>query len=52
MLGTGAAVGLVVLRTQRKRHRRRAQARGALDLVDRTLQDFGREALRVFDDVR
>jgi hypothetical protein len=32
--------------------RRRAQARGALDLVDRTLRDFGREALRVFDDVR
>jgi hypothetical protein len=52
VLGTGAAVGLVVLRTQRKRHRRRAQARGALDLVDRTLRDFGREALRVFDDVR
>ena len=52
VLGTGAAVGLVVLRTQRKRHRRRLQARSALDLVDRTLRDFGREALRVFDDVR
>ena len=52
VIGTGAAVGLVVLRTQRRRHRRRAQARGALDLVDRTLRDFGREALRVFDDVR
>jgi len=52
VLGTGAAVGLVVLRTQRKRHRRRAQARGALDLVDRTLRDFGRESLRVFDDLR
>jgi len=52
VIGTGAAVGLVVLRTQRRRHRRRAQSRGALDLVDRTLRDFGREALRVFDDVR
>jgi len=52
VIGTGAAVGLVFLRTQRRRHRRRAQARGALDLVDRTLRDFGREALRVFDDVR
>jgi hypothetical protein len=52
VIGTGAAVGLVVVRTQRRRHRRRAQARNALDLVDRTLRDFGREALRVFDDVR
>jgi hypothetical protein len=52
VIGTGAAVGLVVLRTQRKRHRRRAAARGALDLVDSTLRDFGREALRVFDDIR
>jgi hypothetical protein len=52
VLGTSAAVGLVVLRTQRKRHRRRAAARGALDLVDSTLKDFGREALRVFDDIR
>ena len=52
VIGTGAAVGLVVLRTQRKRHRRRANARGALDLVDSTLRDFGREALRVFDDIR
>jgi hypothetical protein len=52
VIGTGAAVGLVVLRTQRKRHRRRASARNALDLVDSTLRDFGREALRVFDDIR
>jgi hypothetical protein len=52
VIGTGAAVGLVVLRTQRRRHSRRIQAKGVLDLVDRTLRDFGREALRVFDDVR
>jgi hypothetical protein len=50
VLGSGAAVGLVVLRTRRRRHKRRAQASGALDLVDRTLRDVGREALRVFED--
>src|SRR5919199_6191102 len=32
VVGTGAAAGLVLLRTQRRRHKRRAQARGALDL--------------------
>ena len=52
IVGTGAAVGLVVLRTQRRRHRRRAQARGALDLAGRTLRDAAREAVRVIDDVR
>jgi hypothetical protein len=52
IVGTGAAVGLVLLRTQRRRHRRRASARGPLDLAERTLRDVGREALRVFDDVR
>jgi hypothetical protein len=52
VVGTGAAVGLVVLRTQRRRHRRRAIARGPLDLAERTLRDVGREALRVFEDVR
>jgi hypothetical protein len=52
LVGTGAAVGLVVRRTQRRRHRRRAVARGPFDLAERTLRDVGREALRVFDDVR
>jgi hypothetical protein len=50
VVGSGAAVGLVVLRTRRRRHKRRAQAHGALDLMDRTLRDVGREALRVFED--
>ena len=50
VVGSGAAVGLVVLRTRRKRHKRRAQAHGALDLAERTLRDLGREALRVFED--
>ena len=40
-----------VLRTRGKRHKRRAAARGAFDLAERTLRDAAREALRVFDDV-
>ena len=52
VVGVGAGAGLVVLRTRRRRHKRRAQAHGALDLAERTLRDVGREALRVFDDVR
>jgi hypothetical protein len=51
VIGTGAAAGLVVLRTRGRRHKRRAQAHGALDLAERTLRDAGREALRVFRDV-
>ena len=50
VVGTGAAAGLVILRTRRKRHKRRAQAHNALDLAERTLRDLGREALRVFED--
>src|ERR671914_2445722 len=50
VVGTGAATGLVVLRTRRRRHGRRAQAKNALDLAERTLRDVGREALRVFHD--
>jgi hypothetical protein len=51
VVGTGAAVGLVVLRTQR-RQRRRHPARGVLDLAGRTARDAAREALHVFEDVR
>jgi hypothetical protein len=51
VVGTGAAAGLVILRTRSRRHKRRAQARGALDLAERTLRDAAREALRVFDDI-
>jgi hypothetical protein len=50
-VGSGAAVGLVVLRTQRKRHKRRAQAHGARDLAARTLRDAAREAKKVLDDL-
>jgi hypothetical protein len=51
VVGSGAAVGLVVLRTQRRRHKRRAASRGVLDLAGRTARDVAREALRVFDDL-
>jgi hypothetical protein len=51
VVGTGAAAGLVLLRTRSRRHKRRAQARGAFDLAERTLRDAAREALRVFDDI-
>jgi hypothetical protein len=50
VIGSGAAAGLVVLRTRGRRHRRRALARNPLDLAERTLRDAGREAMRVFRD--
>ena len=50
--GGGAAVGLVVLRTQRKRHKRRAQSKGARDLAARTVRDAGREARKILDQFR
>jgi len=50
-VGSGAAVGLVLVRTQRRRHKRRKEANSAVDLVGRTLRDLAREARRVADDV-
>jgi hypothetical protein len=51
VVGCGAAVGLVVLRTQRRRHKRRAQSKGVRDLAARTMRDAAREALKVFNDL-
>jgi hypothetical protein len=51
LIGSGAAIGLVVLRTRRRRHKRRAAARGAWDLTARTISDAAREAMHVFDDI-
>jgi len=51
VVGTGAAAGLVILRTRGRRHKRRAQARGAFDLAERTLRDAAREDMRVCDDI-
>ena len=50
-IGSGAAVGLVLVRTQRRRHKRRKEAHSAVDLLGRTMRDFAREARRVADDV-
>ena len=50
-VGSGAAVGLVLVRTQRRRHKRRKEAHSAVDLVSRTFRDLAREARRVADDV-
>ena len=52
VVGSGAAVGLVVLRTRRQRHRRRAQSANVGELALRTLRDGGREAKRLLDDLR
>jgi hypothetical protein len=52
VIGSGAAVGLVVLRTRRRRHKRRAQSRGAFELAEHTVRDLAREARRVFEDTR
>jgi hypothetical protein len=51
VVGSAAAVGLVVLRTQRQRHRRRAQSRNVAELALRTLRDGGREARRLLDEL-
>ena len=51
VVGSGAAVGLVVLRTRRRRHKRRAQAHGARDLAARTVRDAMREARKVLDEL-
>ena len=50
-IGSTAAVGLVLVRTQRRRHRRRKESDSPVDLFGRTLRDFAREARRVADDV-
>ncbi len=50
VVGSGAAVGLVLVRTRRRRHRRRAASSNVLDLAGRTLRDASREARRVLED--
>jgi hypothetical protein len=52
VVGSGAAVGLVVLRTRRQRHRRRAQSSNVGELAIRTLRDGSREARRLLDELR
>ena len=50
VVGSGAAVGLVLVRTRRNRHRRRAASSNPLDLAGRTLRDLRHEAGRLIDD--
>ena len=50
-IGSGAAVGLVLVRTQRRRHKRRKESDNRVDLFGRALRDLAREARRVADDV-
>jgi hypothetical protein len=50
-VGSSAAVGLVLVRTQRRRHKRRREAHGTADLLSRTLRDLAREARRLGDDL-
>ena len=48
-VGSAAAVGLVVVRTQRKRHKRRAASENVLDLAERTLRDLAHETGKLLD---
>ncbi len=49
-VGSAAAIGLIAVRTQRKRHRRQALSRSPLELAERTLRDAASEALRLADE--
>ena len=48
-VGAGAAVGLVLVRTQRRRHKRRAASDNMIELAEHTLRDLAREAGKVID---
>ena len=50
VVGGGAAVGLVLVRTQRRRHKRRAASSNPLDLARRTLRDLAEEAAGLIED--
>ena len=50
VVGSAAAVGLVAVRTQRKRHKRRAASANVFELAERTLRDVAAEARRIAED--
>lgn len=52
VVGAGAAVGLVLVRTQRKRHQRREQSENLAELAESTVRDLFREAGRLVDEVQ
>jgi len=51
-VGGTAAVGLVLVRTQRRRHKRRDASRNVVELAGHTVRDLSREARRVIDEGR
>ena len=51
-VGGAAAVGLVLVRTQRKRHKRRDAAGNVFELAEHTVRDLAREAGRVIDEAQ
>ena len=52
VIGSGAAVGLVVVRTQRRRHRRLRDSASPVEFAQRTMRDALHEAGRIAEDVR
>ncbi len=50
VVGSAAAIGLVAVRTQRKRQRRKALSSNPLELAERTLRDLAHEARRLADE--
>ena len=52
VIGSSAAVGLVLMRAQRKRHKRRAASSNPLDLAGRTLRDLADEATHLVEAAR
>ena len=51
-VGGAAAVGLAFVRTQRRRHKRRAASGNVLELAGNTVRDFAREAGKLIDEGR
>jgi hypothetical protein len=51
-VGGAAAVGLVLVRTQRRRHKRRAASDNVLELAENTVRDLAREANKLIDEGR
>lgn len=51
-VGSAAAVGLVLVRTQRRRHKRRAASDNVLELAEHTVRDLAREANKLIDEGR
>ena len=51
-VGGAAAVGLVLVRTQRKRHKRRDASDNVIELVEHTLHDLRKEAGKLLNDAQ